>query len=245
MVQDIQECMNIIKEFIFLNINTKYMILGHSLYGYYSHKTDTIEIMSDGRLLLKIGNITLKIGSKDEFNNACEVLLDQKYNYYINNERKDIVLDVGMKIGDTTLYFLHKKNVEKVYGYELFEEKYTLALENLSLFLHNNEKLEVSQYEISNENEQIKDQKVSSIFAPIIEKYPLHNIVLKMDYEGEKYGILEDLLQSGILSKITFIMLEGHYKSKETILKCLKQAGFSWWCNSKNDDIELIYAYKG
>lgn len=286
MVQDIQECIGIIKELISLNIDIEHIILGHSLYGKYSREIDKIEIVPDGRLLLVVGNVFLKIGTKDEFNNVYEVLLDQTYNYYINNEKKDIVLDVGMNVGDSTLYFLHKKNVEKVYGYEPFRNTFESALENLESFLIDDSKLEIFQYGISNENakrclrfnsgmtcgqstikdvrekayllyenwglveqageevEQIEVRNASSVFAPIIEKYPLHNIVLKMDCEGEEYSILEDLLQSGTLSRMTLIILEWHYRGKDLILKCLKQAGFSWWCNDINDDMGLIYSYR-
>ena len=44
MVQDIKECINIIKELIHLNIDINHIILGHSLYGKYSFEIDKIEI---------------------------------------------------------------------------------------------------------------------------------------------------------------------------------------------------------
>ncbi len=287
MIQDIQECFDVIKEMIYLNIEMKKVILGHSLYGKYSKEIDEIYILPDGKLLLKVRNIQIKINSKDEFNNICEVLLYQTYNYCINNKKRDIILDVGMNIGDATLYFLNRSHVEKVYGFEPFEQTFESARENLEIYLNDTNRLEIFRYGISNENtkrlilfnalmtcgqstledarekaylsyfnlglikqkdeniEEIEVRKATEVFEPIIKKYPDYNIVLKMDCEGEEYGILEDLLQSGILSKITFIMLEWHYKGKDSILNCLKQAGFSWWCNDKEENMGLVYAYKG
>lgn len=286
MIRDIQECINISKKLISLNINYKCLVLGHTFCGRYSQCIDNIEILSDGNLLMTIGNISVKVQSEDEFNNTFEVLVNQVYNYYINNNKRDIVLDVGMNIGDATLYFLNKAHVEKVYGFEPFKKTFESAQKNLDIYLNDINRLEIFKYGISNENnkrlinfnasmtcgqstlkdvrdkaylsyidwglveqkdeklEEIEVRKATEVFEPIIKKYPDYNIVLKMDCEGEEYGILEELLESGILAKLSFIMLEWHYKGKNSILKCLKQAGFSWWCNDKGKDMGLVYAYK-
>ena len=55
------------------------------------------------------GGVTLCIASADQFYNAYEVLVGKIYRYYISNTRKDIVFDVGMNIGDATLFFLENK----------------------------------------------------------------------------------------------------------------------------------------
>lgn len=286
MVQDIQECINISNELIRNKVNADKIILGHSQYGEYSNRIDRIAISPHGKLLLTFGNISLGITSKDEFNNVCEVFLGQNYNYAINNGEADIVLDIGMNIGDSTLYFLHHANVEKVYAYEPFYKTFYAAKENLREFLKVPGKLEIFQYGISSENaqrtigfnnnmtcgqssianireqsyefylneglikqneeerEQIEVKKASEVFKPIIERYPNHNIVLKMNCEGEEYYILEELLETGLLDKMTFIMLEWHYRGKDLILGYLKKAGFSWWCNDKSEDLGFIYGYR-
>lgn len=283
MVQDIQECINVSKELINDNIDVKRIVLGHNKYGKYSNTIDELSILPDGKMLLKFGNISIAVQSKDEFNNVCEVFLNQTYNYYINNGKSDVVLDIGMNIGDSALYFLNQNNIEKIYGYEPFNKTFTLAKQNLKKYLDNPEKIEIFQYGISNENakriikfnsnmtcgqstifnirekaytfylngglikhddEEIEVKKASEVLSIIQRKYPDHNLILKMDCEGEEYCILENLLESGILNSITYIMLEWHYKGKDIILKYLKNAGFSWWCNDKDSNMGLIYAYK-
>lgn len=285
MIQDIQECINVVKILIKEGILAEQIILGHSIFGEYSNKFTNIRVLYNGSLLLKLKNIQIKVNSKDEFNNVKEVLLDQIYNYFLNDGKKDVILDIGMNIGDSILYFLQNDNVKKIYGYEPFRRTFELAKENLKLHLKNTDRIEIFQYGISNKNEKriidynsdmscdqstisetcekayefylkwgiieeknkerelIIVKKASDVFKPIIKKHHDNNIILKMDCNGEEYNILEELLKEGILSEISFIMLKWHYKGKELLLQYLKQAGFSYWCNDKEKNMGMIYAY--
>lgn len=287
MIQSMRECINIAKELISREVNAEQIMLGPNLFGQYSSMISNISVLPDGRLALLFGDTTIKIKSEDEFNNVCEIWIKHTYDYFINNKRKDVILDIGMNIGDSVLYFFKHKNVDKVYGFEPFKETYLSAIDNLSKYLKDSDRLEIFNYGISNRTEErevefnyamscgqstIKDirkrayesykswglikeddeqidrievRKASDVFAPIIEKYPEHNIILKMDCEGEEYEILEELIQSGIINKITFIMMEWHYRGKDTILGYLENAGFSWWCDDKGKDMGLIYAFQG
>ena len=196
-----------------------------------------------------------------------------------------MIFDIGMNIGDSVLYFLNRKKVEKVYGYEPFKKTYLKAKNNLKRYLDYREKLEIFQFGISNANEkriigfndnmtcgqstienvredaflfykskglvkiadeekeEIEVRKASEVFTPIIDKYSRYNLILKMDCEGEEYGIIEELLDEKILNKFSFIMLEWHYRGKENILQLLKMAEFSYWCCDKTKDMGMIYAY--
>lgn len=253
MVQNICACFSIVKLLLDKDVSAECIILGHSLYGEYGKQIDKMLILKDARIQLFFGDISIKVRSEDEFNNVCEVFVKQTYSFFINNRKKNIVIDVGMNIGDTALYFAQMEHVEKVYGFEPFADTFLRAKENL---MNNSEqkKINIFQYGISNENmkkkiifnndmtcgqstiedirerahekylnwglieeineqvEQIEVKKASEIFAPIINQHTMHNIVLKMDCEGEEYYILEELLQSGLLEKIKFIMLEWHYQ---------------------------------
>lgn len=284
MVQNIQECINISRELVFRNISADKILLGHNFYGKYGREMDNICILPDGYLSATVSSITLKIRTMDEFNNAHEVLVGQIYQYYINNGKKDVILDVGMNIGDAALYFLKSEKVKKVYAYEPFKETYLAAVDNLKTYLQYPGRIEIFQYGLSNENdtrmigfnsnmtcgqstiagvrkkayhiyhsmglaqpeneqlEQIVVRDAAEEFMPIIQKHWDCNIILKMDCEGEEYGIIETLLKKGILSSISFIMLEWHYRGKDSIISCLQSAGFSYWCNDKNKDMGLVYA---
>lgn len=285
MVQSVQECIKIIKDLLGNGIEYTSIMLGHSMYGTYSGIIDEKSVTYDGKILLQFDRVSIKIESQDEFYNVCEVFVNQEYRYFINNLRRDIVIDVGMNIGDSSIYFARQKKVDKVYGYEPFKKTFMRAKDNLRQYIDAN-RVSVFQYGISNENairligfnedmtcaqstletvreyahdryrewgliqekneqfDQIEVRKASEVFEPIFKEYPRHNIILKMDCEGEEYGIIEELSEKGLLSCISFIMLEWHYRGKDCILSQLKSSGFSYWCNDKSEDMGLIYAFR-
>ena len=284
MVQNIQECIKIVKDMINNGIGHRSILLGHGKYGKYSKIIDEISVMYDGNILLKFADTSIIVGSQDEFYNVCDVFIDKVYSYFINNARRDIVIDVGMNIGNSSIYFALQTKVDKVYGYESLKKTFMRAERNLRQYIDMG-KVSIFQYGISNENamrcigfnvdmtcgqsslkgvrqyaydkyrewglaeenneqsERIEVRKASEVFKPIFNEYPHHNIILKLNCEGEEYGILEELLQSGILGRFKFIMLEWHYKGKEMLLECLENAGFSWWCSEKGTQMGLVYAY--
>lgn len=285
MLQNIQECINVANKLINLySIPHDKIVLGYSMYGSQSKEFEAIKVMADGKLEICANGLSVQVCSLDEFNNAREVLVNQNYYYEINNKKKDIVLDVGMNIGDSTLYFLKNPNVKKVYAYEPFKKTFDDAKKNLKEYL-NDERLEMLQYGLSNvdktqeigfnegmscaqstivqirENayetylkntlidnaneklEVIEIKNVSAVLAPIIKQHSECNIILKMNCEGEEYNIMEELARTNLLTDIDFIMMEWHYKGKESILKYLEQNGFSYWCIDKSKEMGFIYTY--
>ncbi len=153
MIMNIQESIKISKELKNKhNVNSEKICFGISIFfGGNGLKTfDSIDFTSDEKLLLTLGETKIKVSSEDEYNNICEVLINGNYEYYINNDKRDVVVDIGLNVGGATLFFLQQKKVEKVYGYEPFKETFDLAKENLKDFLNKSEKLEIYQCGISN-----------------------------------------------------------------------------------------------
>ncbi|WP_300565874.1 FkbM family methyltransferase [uncultured Acetatifactor sp.] len=156
MIQDINECMKVCKELVGkYGIAIEKIELGCQYYGIYQNVIKNVFVKGDGRWEITLGGITLCIASADQFYNAYEVLVGKIYRYYISNTRKDIVFDVGMNIGDATLFFLENKNVEKVYGYEPFRETFQLAVENLGKCGEKG-RYEICQYGLSKQEEKRK-----------------------------------------------------------------------------------------
>lgn len=95
-----------------------------------------------------------------------------------------------------------------------------------------------------NEIVEIEVRKASDILSAIVDKHSDCNIILKIDCEGEEYGIFADLEQYGLFSKIYMIMLEWHYRGREKLTEILNRNQFNYWCFNKSREMGLIYAQK-
>ena len=90
----------------------------------------------------------------------------------------------------------------------------------------------------------VQVRKSSEVVLEIVDDNPECNLVLKLDCEGEEYSIIDDLNESGMLSKFAIIMMEWHYKGKDSLLKTLSRNGFSYFAWDKSKAMGLIYAYR-
>lgn len=286
MLADIEQCFAVIRDLLAHGCEAGKIVLGSFRYGSYHEIFDELNVTEASRLEIVVHDIRLEVGCVDEFNNAKEVLVEECYHYHLNNGKKDVVIDVGMNIGDAVLYFLSMDHVEKVYGFEPFEKTFHNAQSNLrknnvdlrrvELFpvglsgcneertISFNDNMTCGQSTIADvrdkayadyldwglvdkqdeQTAEVEVRRASEVLEPILKENPDRNIVLKMDCEGEEYGIMEDLYDSGVLQKIDYIMMEWHYMGRERILHRLDQAGFSWWTLDMNQDMGLIYAFK-
>lgn len=256
MIQDVQECFHVISDLLSRGVAAKNIVLGYSRYGKYAEIVDGIKILTDGRIKLFFGNVTIKVCSWDEFREACEVLYKKKYHYFINNRKRDVVIDVGTNTGVSALYFLNCEKVDRVYAYESVKSRFKAAEDNLKGYLGMN-KAEIFHCGIGYENklQQVWDssieqevsveiKKASDVFGVIVEKYSDHNIVLRISSVDEQDHILKNLLESGLLSHFKLIILELHTEKRNFVLEYLQAAGFSWWFGQISEMTELLYAYK-
>lgn len=106
----------------------------------------------DGKMCIEINGKEFFTGSYDEYANTMEVFKNRIYEYWINNEKSDVVFDIGGSIGDSAFWFLQNDNIEKIYVYEPFRNTYEAAQNNLKGYM-NSERLELNQYGISNKTE--------------------------------------------------------------------------------------------
>ena len=127
---------------------------GGGIFGIYADKYDEIKVLPDGKLRVSKNGIKVAVASVDEFNNVYETLVEECYHYKINNDRRDIVIDIGMNVGDATLYFLADNKVEKVYAYEPFKKTFMDAQHNLENYINDSDRLEIFQYGLSNKTEE-------------------------------------------------------------------------------------------
>lgn len=157
MLRDVQESIRVSKEILGKGIVNKKIILGIGLFEAYAEYLENIEINEAGQLTVKIKKYMLSVNSVGELNNVYSVLCEKIYEYQLNNQKKDIIFDIGMNVGDSTIFFADKKNTERVYGYEPFEMTYQTALNNLKINNIDENKYKIYKYGIS-EKTEIKDK---------------------------------------------------------------------------------------
>lgn len=151
MATKMKYCFEIINVLLYTNIDYHKILLGLSLYGVYS-KFD-FSVTGSGCININNGKFAIDIISEDEFANVMDIVLNECYNYHLSGNKKNIVLDIGMNIGDSTLYFLTQEQTEKVYAFEPFPDTYQRALFNLKDYLET-DKLQVFNYGLSDNNEK-------------------------------------------------------------------------------------------
>lgn len=154
MVENVKFCFEIIRDLLNHGIDHEKIVLGMGLCGFYADKYDEIKALPSGKIRVRKNGIAVAVRSVDEWNNVYATLVGGCYDYKINNGKKDVVIDVGMNVGDTALYFLANANVEKVYGFEPFQGTFLDARENLGEYLENRGRLEIFQYGLSDVTEK-------------------------------------------------------------------------------------------
>ncbi len=69
-------------------------------------------------------------------------------------------------------------------------------------------------------------KSVDEIFDELFPKYPESPVLLKIDCEGEEYGIFEQLKDTRYLDKVVCVLIEWHEKGAEPIVEVLKKHNF-------------------
>jgi FkbM family methyltransferase len=82
-------------------------------------------------VLLETNGVRLKLQDWEELFIASEVFAEGIYN--LKRNHSFVLLDVGMNVGTTSLFFARQPACEQVYSFELFPQTAAKARENLSL----------------------------------------------------------------------------------------------------------------
>ena len=154
------------------------------------------------------------------------------------NVKGKCVVDIGAATGDTAILFI-KDGAKKVYGFELSEKNYKIAIENINLNSLNDlcifEHCGVGAKKITSANKLLKsaitDFQTSDItkskfktLDEITQNIKEKEMVLKLDIEGFEYEIFKNTSVK-TLKKYDSIYLEYHYGVQD-IPFYLKKAGF-------------------
>jgi len=86
-----------------------------------------------GYLNIKFNGIQYKISDEEELFILCEVFLEGSYNLTSPTNKPIALIDIGMNVGITSLFYAAQSKVTKIFSFEPFSPTYNLALHNLSL----------------------------------------------------------------------------------------------------------------
>jgi len=148
------------------------------------------------------------------------------------------VIDVGVHIGDSPIYFA-LNGARRVIGLEPYPYAFSYAEKNVKLNKFRNiillnagygkdSKIVVDNNKISSVGSSLipsNDGKEIQIYSlkTLLNEYEIQNAVLKMDCEGCEYNLLEEYDET--LMKFRMMQIEYHY-GFEKIKEKLEQSGF-------------------
>lgn len=97
-------------------------------------------------IIMEFDSLKLYLESPEEFYIVNEVFVEKDYNFLSNCDV--IVIDIGMNIGISSLFFALNKNVEKIYSFEPVLTTYNQALYNLELNSKHSKKIKTYNFGI-------------------------------------------------------------------------------------------------
>lgn len=227
---------------------------------------------AESRLRVTIQGVNFFIEYTDELYVIKEVFVSGDYNY--QSPHDFMVIDIGMNIGATSLFFQKIDRVKKIYAYELFEPTYQSALRNLEInksskiISHNfglggaNQKLTLPYSKSSKARMGVKGLPPKELFSDaelinvtikdaaeeigrIASLEPTLKKVCKMDCEGAETEILEQLFEQHVATLVDIFIIEWHSASIQIIERNFIHHGFDILKqNSEVEQTGLIYAFK-
>jgi FkbM family methyltransferase len=228
--------------------------------------------INNGIIIVLIDNILFNVNSWEELLILKEVFIDGIYNVF--TPEKFCLVDIGMNVGITSLFFANKSNCDSVIAFEPFEKTRALAQKN---FLLNavSSKIEIRNYgvgypprelEVKYSMEYKGSVGINGLSSYIMPQSELdnelleirdvsdainsiiennNNVILKIDCEGAEYEILNRLDALKILPKIKYLMIEWHIEGPHFLIDILNSNNFFVLSFNENEkDIGMIYACK-
>jgi len=193
-----------------------------------------------GKILVNIGGIEAFISTEGDLDLLDKIFYRNLYNITI--DQPTVVLDVGMNVGFSALFFAKNPNVI-VIGFEPFEMTFNQAVTNINRNSHLKDRIITKQYGLAGINERIKAKysfelsrfagiygfpgvysdinydieeielrNVSEVIREIKQTFPNHNIIMKIDCEGSEYEIIRSLYENEELVNIHCLLMKWHIR---------------------------------
>lgn len=204
-------------------------------------------------------------------NGGIKGIFSENIYNFLGSGSDTIVVDIGVNIGISSIFFASKPNVKKVVGFEPLSEMFNMAQKNVELNIPEiKNKIEIYNIGLSNcdakkrfnysrkfpttfsicgvesvspEDELIEIRPADEILKPIFNKYSHNQIVVKMDCEGAEYEIFESLDKADLLRNIDILLIEYHLTDNIILEQYLRENGFCFVKTNTASYIGYIYAF--
>ncbi len=118
--------------FTFPNKKKFYFIIkGYDLLLDIHNSYDLKITFNNNRILLYIKNVVQEIQSAEDIFILHEIYNNGVYNF--SYPKKVIMIDIGLNVGYSSLYFATSKNVDKIFAFEPFTLTFEQAMKNITL----------------------------------------------------------------------------------------------------------------
>ncbi|WP_340153595.1 FkbM family methyltransferase [uncultured Marivirga sp.] len=224
------------------------------------------------QLVFKFNNLKLFIKTSEELFIIKEVFYKQIYN--INLGSTFNIIDVGMNVGFTSLYFANRDDVQKVYSYEPFKTTFKDAQENFELNKEIEEKIERKNIGLGLDSKVIKVNysnnlkgknttsnvtnlqsesldcatielvKASDEINALVSSNRNQLFVIKLDCEGAEFDIFKSFGDQNISEKIVAFMIEWHRNKPQLLIEKLIHNNFKVHCTTDSKEIGFIVAVR-
>ena len=125
-----------------LKINIKkfnFLIRGYQMAKLLKLNKKAIFEINNDHLICEIDKMKCFICTWEELLILKEIYINGIYNYYSLN--KSVLIDIGMNVGLTSLFYANKYNFKQIYAYEPFRPTFDLAHDNFKLNLEISKKI--------------------------------------------------------------------------------------------------------
>jgi FkbM family methyltransferase len=109
--------------------NNLFVLNGYNFLTNLRDNRNAIIEAGDTGLVIKIDELVFNVNYWDELNILKEVFADGIYNYVLNE--KMVLIDVGMNVAVTSLFFAKNELIEKIYSFEPFAKTFAYAIKNI------------------------------------------------------------------------------------------------------------------
>lgn len=113
-------------------------------------------VSDDGNLLVTINNAKFSINDEEEMFILCEVFIEGAYNLLLPKDKKTALIDIGMNVGVTSIFYASQPQVEKVFSFEPFTPTFNMALKNLGLNSSFSNKLNPNNFGLAKEDGELQ-----------------------------------------------------------------------------------------